>query len=202
MNYLAHLFIAQPTADSCFGNLLGDFQKGVCHQQLPSTVQAGLQTHLLVDKFTDSHPLTRWARQQFSPQRRRFAGVTLDILFDHFLINHWSDFSHLSLEAFCLSRYRMLEKRLAMMPPAMQRVVTSMINEGWLDVYRTIEGVDKVIHRTAARVRFENQFANSIEDVMPLYNQLNHDFPAFFCQLQQHIKEKGLEDPLSHSPLT
>ncbi len=25
MNYLAHLYLAQPTADSHFGNLLGDF---------------------------------------------------------------------------------------------------------------------------------------------------------------------------------
>ena len=29
MNYLAHLFLARPTADSQFGNLLGDFRRGV-----------------------------------------------------------------------------------------------------------------------------------------------------------------------------
>ncbi|MEG3768872.1 ACP phosphodiesterase, partial [Alteromonas sp. 14N.309.X.WAT.G.H12] len=121
MNYLAHLFIALPTPDSCFGNLLGDFQKGVNHQDLPAPVQAGLQNHLLVDKFTDSHALTRWARAQFSPEQRRFAGVTLDILFDHFLIQHWSRFSTQLLEDFCQSRYCLLDKRLPLMPPSMQR---------------------------------------------------------------------------------
>ncbi|MEG3766335.1 ACP phosphodiesterase, partial [Alteromonas sp. 14N.309.X.WAT.G.H12] len=64
-------------------------------------------------------------------------------------------------------------------------------------VYRTLEGVDEVIQRTAARVRFDNNFANSLDDVMPLYDELNHQFPAFFVQLQQHIKEKGPESPLS-----
>lgn len=197
MNYLAHLFIALPTPDSCFGNLLGDFQKGFSYQHLPATIQAGLQNHLLVDKFTDNHELTRWARTQFSPQRRRFAGVTLDIMYDHFLIQHWSRFAPTTLEVFCQSRYSLLHQQLSMMPPAMQRVVKSMINHRWLDVYRTLDGVDEVIQRTAARIRFKNNFANSIKEVLPLYDTLHNQFPAFFSQLQQHIKEKGPESPLS-----
>tara|TARA_B100001059_G_scaffold527_1_gene442 strand:+ start:878 stop:1168 length:291 start_codon:yes stop_codon:yes gene_type:complete len=71
MNYLAHLYLAKPTADSHFGNLLGDFggQRQVTH--LPTTVKSALDNHYLVDKFTDTHPLVKEAKQLFSAKRRR-----------------------------------------------------------------------------------------------------------------------------------
>ena len=92
MNYLAHLVLSQPHADSYFGNLLGDFRRGVKVTAFSESVQAGVTNHLLVDKFTDSHPAVIAAKQQVSTQRRRFAGILLDICFDHFLLVHWQRF--------------------------------------------------------------------------------------------------------------
>ncbi|MDY6889735.1 MAG: DUF479 domain-containing protein, partial [Pseudomonadota bacterium] len=54
MNYLAHLYFAQPTADSHFGNLLGDFGGRRHAEYLPNSVKSALENHYLVDKFTDS----------------------------------------------------------------------------------------------------------------------------------------------------
>ncbi len=92
MNYFAHLTLARPTVPSKVGNLLGDFMRGVREPDLPEAVRLGLHNHRLVDRFTDHHPLVIESRALFSPQRRRFAGVALDVLFDHFLIRHWSRF--------------------------------------------------------------------------------------------------------------
>ena len=52
MNYLAHLFLARPTADSQFGNLLGDFRRGVDIKEFGQAVQLGLKNHYEVDRFT------------------------------------------------------------------------------------------------------------------------------------------------------
>ena len=51
MNYLAHLFLARPTADSHFGNLLGDFRRGVDISRYGRAVQLGLKNHYEVDKL-------------------------------------------------------------------------------------------------------------------------------------------------------
>ena len=79
MNYLAHLALAQPNHHSLVGNLLGDFCKGVPLNSLPTTILAGLANHRAVDSFTDQHPLVRQSRLLFSAQRRRFAGIALDV---------------------------------------------------------------------------------------------------------------------------
>ena len=93
MNYLAHLFLARPTADSHFGNLLGDFRRGVDVNSYSSAVLLGLRNLYDVDKFTDSHDSVREAKTLFDKSRRRFAPVALDIYFDHLLIKHWDKFT-------------------------------------------------------------------------------------------------------------
>ena len=87
MNYLAHLHLSQPNGESRFGNLLGDFMHGVQPHTYSRLVQAGLANHRLVDKFTDQHAQVIQAKQLFSARRRRFAGIIVDVSFDHFLIS-------------------------------------------------------------------------------------------------------------------
>ena len=65
MNYLAHLYFAKPTADSHFGNLLGDFGGRRHVNGLPITVKNALENHYLVDRFTDAHPLVKEAKHFF-----------------------------------------------------------------------------------------------------------------------------------------
>ena len=93
------------------GNLLGDFMRGVREPDLPEAVRLGLHNHRLVDRFTDHHPLVIESRALFSPQRRRFAGVALDVLFDHFLIRHWSRFHDTPLAQAIDKDYRLLRRR-------------------------------------------------------------------------------------------
>ena len=92
MNYFAHLVLSQPTIESTVGNLLGDFARGIDQSTLNPAVRAGLKNHRAVDRFTDSHSRIAEIKQCFSPGRRRFAGIALDVYFDHLLMNHWRQF--------------------------------------------------------------------------------------------------------------
>ncbi|WP_076919277.1 ACP phosphodiesterase [Pseudoalteromonas sp. SK18] len=193
MNYLAHLYLAQPTADSHFGNLLGDFggQRQLTH--IPKSVKSALDNHYLVDKFTDAHPLVKEAKQLFSPKRRRFAGVAVDVVFDHFLIQHWRQFNNQSLIDFKHTSYGLLDKRIPVMPTRMQRVVTSMMQNDWFKEYESVDGVGLALDNIAKRIRFTNTFSGAAEDICRHYNELDGLFLAFFPELIKHVNEFNLE---------
>ena len=187
MNYLAHLFLAQPTADSHFGNLLGDFRRGVCAHQLSKPVKLGLENHYLVDRFTDAHCGVKQARLLFKPEYRRFAPVAIDMLFDHFLIMHWPHYSSMPFEVFCQQSFNLLRARLDDMPPMMQQSVSHMITHNWFEAYARFEGISRAICNVANRIRFNNNFARCIDDVEQNIDELESVFVDFFPNLQAHI---------------
>ncbi len=193
LNYLAHLYLAQPTADSQFGNLLGDFGGRRLVGQLPVTVTKALDNHYLVDKFTDAHPLVKEAKQLFSPKRRRFAGVAIDVLFDHFLIQHWQKYNRQPLNDFKHTSFALLHKRLPVMPPRMQHVVKHMTDNDWFKEYETLDGVGLALDNIAKRIRFTNTFAGAVEDIARHYTELDAMFVAFFPELIKHVNQFNLE---------
>ena len=194
MNHFAHLVLAQPTVESTVGNLLGDFARGVDQQELAPTIMAGLLNHRAVDRFTDGHPLVREMKLGFSPQRRRFAGIALDIYFDHLLINHWSRFETRGLESLIEELYRRIHAGNHMMPGENMRQVTRrMIEYDWFGSYRELDATAEALDGVAARIRFANRFDNAIEDLQRNHDMIRDGFFEFYPQLQQHVLELALE---------
>ncbi len=194
MNYLAHLYFAQPNADSHFGNLLGDFGGNRQLKQMPVTVKNALDNHYLVDKFTDNHPAVKAAKQYFSAKRKRFASIAIDVVFDHFLILHWQRFHQTPLVDFKRKSYRLLNQRIDDMPDRMQRVVINMTQNDWFKEYETITGIGLALDNIAKRIRFANHFAGAIEDIDRHYSELDAVFLEFFPQLITHVNQHKLED--------
>ena len=194
MNHFAHLALSQPTVESTVGNLLGDFARGLDQQKLSAAVMAGLQNHRAVDRFTDSHPLVKAMKRTFSAGRRRFAGIALDIYFDHLLINHWSRFESRNLETLINELYRRMHAGHHMMPGEnMRRVTRRMIDYDWFGSYREIDAVAEALDRVAERIRFANRFANAIEDLVRNHDMIRDGFFEFYPQLQQHVLEQAIE---------
>ena len=194
MNYLAHLFLAKPTADSQFGNLLGDFRRGVDVTSFSSDVRRGLENHYVVDKFTDQHDLVKEAKTLFHQSRRRYAPVAIDIYFDHLLIKHWSRFSGQPFSSFCSQRFELLETRLPQMPRTMQHSVGHMITHNWFDDYAREEGIAKAITVVAKRIRFKNDFHKSVDDIASNKAKLESVFLSFLPELIEHVNEKAIEN--------
>ncbi|WP_286262108.1 ACP phosphodiesterase [Thalassotalea atypica] len=193
MNYLAHLYLAQPNADSHYGNLLGDFGGMRKVKTLPTAVIKGLDNHYLVDRYTDNHDTVKQAKHLFSPKRRRFAGIAIDVLFDHFLIQHWSRFEASSHSQFKRSSYRLLTERIHVMPARMQHVIYNLTTNDWFNEYETLSGVGIALDNIAKRIRFANEFNGAIEDIERHYGELEAIFLMFFPQLIEHVKSHGLE---------
>ena len=193
MNYLAHIALSQPNSYSLVGNLLGDFCKGVQIDMLPQAVRQGLANHRAVDHFTDHHPLVRNAKTNFSAQRRRFAGIALDMLFDHFLIRHWPAFYSQPFAAVKQQIYSDIAAAEHLMPPAMAATMRNVYQKDWFASYEQLRSLGYALDRIAQRIRFTNQFSGVIEEIEPVYSKLEHDFLQFYPQLQQHVQQLGLE---------
>ncbi|MDO6569235.1 ACP phosphodiesterase [Alteromonas sp. 1_MG-2023] len=193
MNYLAHLFLAQPNADSHYGNLLGDFRKGIVIDTLNDGVSKGLENHYTVDRFTDNHASVKQAKALFKPEHRRFAPVAIDMLFDHLLITHWQQFSNIPFHAFCQQSFSLLEGNLHAMPKPMQRSVSHMITHNCFADYAEFEGIGFAIQAVAKRIRFKNDFAQCVQDIEANFETLNSLFLSFFPTLIKHIEQHGPE---------
>ena len=197
MNYFAHLVLSQPTLESTVGNLLGDFARGIDQSALDPAVLAGLNNHRAVDRFTDSHIRATGIRQCFSPERRRFAGIALDVYFDHLLMNHWQEFDARSLDDVIVEFYTRMEGGQALMPGSeMRRVTSRMISDDWFGSYRDIDSVAEALDRIAVRIRFANQFGNVIEDLRRHEDIILELFLDFFPELKAHVSSLELEAEL------
>ena len=194
MNHFAHLVLAQPTVESTVGNLLGDFARGLDADALSAPVRAGLFNHRAVDRFTDAHPLVVEMKRSFSHKRRRFAGIALDIYFDHLLIRYWDQFEQRPLEELITCLYQRMNTGQGLMPGAeMRRVTQRMIDYDWFGSYRELDAIAESLDRVAARIRFSNSFDNALEDLQRNEPLIHQGFLEFYPQLQRHIREQGIE---------
>jgi acyl carrier protein phosphodiesterase len=193
MNYLAHLVLAQPTTDSRIGNLLGDFYHGIQLDQLSPALVAGLYNHRAVDWFTDHHPDVRAARLLFSPSMRRFAPIALDMLFDFYLIKHWTLFFNSDFTDTKLQLYRQLRGDLVDMPDAMAKTFNAVTTQDWFGSYARLEGIQHALRRMAVRGRLTARYAAIADELPRLQTQTEQIFLNFFPQLQRFIQQAAIE---------
>lgn len=184
MNHLAHLFLAPDSPEARVGSLLGDFLRGVSVRDLPPDVQRGVEHHLSVDGYTDRHPEVCASKRLFSARRRRFAGVALDILYDHYLLKHWYNFSSLDRDVFIQSVYRELETHEHLMPASMRRVTRRITSQDWFGQYRELDNIGYALDRVAGRIRFANRFDGIIEEIHDHQDELEARFLNFFRELR------------------
>lgn len=194
MNYLAHVFFAKQTPSSYLGNLLGDFVKGTPDSRFDIQVIQGIYQHRNVDSFTDTHALILKSKNIISKEKRRFAGIIIDVLYDYFLSKHWDKYHNLSLDNFIQQTYHSLGKYQGYLPEKTNHLIESIIYEDWLNCYRSKPGLNLTFQRIA--MRFQKRFnrevplGNAIEELEKHEAMLEEDFLLFFPEL---IKNQGVE---------
>lgn len=189
MNHLAHVFLAPDSPEARVGSILGDFTRGVDLKALPADVRQGVRHHLAVDSFTDQHPAVLASKQLFSSRRRRFAGVALDILYDHFLLKHWYRFTDVDRDAFITRTYYELQELEHLMPESMARVTQRMVRYDWFGAYEDLDNIGQALDRVAQRIRFQNRFNGMIDEIREHHACLERNFLEFFPNLQDFAGE-------------
>lgn len=183
MNYLAHLLLAEPTPESLIGNFLGDFVKGSVGNLYTEEIRRGIELHRKVDIYTDAHPIFRASKTLVSPERRKFAGILIDVFYDHFLANNWDRFSDTSLGDFSARFYRFMADNRDILPESVQLKIPLIIKYDLLQSYRNISGIEQALLRISARIKRRNNLAEGLTDLVSNYQELESDFLAFFPHL-------------------
>jgi acyl carrier protein phosphodiesterase len=192
MNYLAHLFLAESSPESRIGNLLGDFLKGNLegYESVYSReILEGVKTHRLVDSFSDRHPIYLQSKRRIGASNRRFAGIIIDVCYDHFLTNHWGRFSQQSLASFIEDVYQILVENQKILPLKLQGAIPRMVKEDWLGSYQTLEGISLTLTRIGRRFKRGNYLTDAGEELINNYEEMESDFLLFFPELINFVGE-------------
>ncbi|HQU83573.1 MAG TPA: ACP phosphodiesterase [Pyrinomonadaceae bacterium] len=194
MNHLAHFFLARRSAEAATGALLGDFVKGKIEaDNFPEKMRVEIMIHRFTDAFTDTDAQILHSKDVFKNTRRRFAGIALDVAFDHFLARNWKNFTDESLREFANENYSALSKNIRYFPFTFQPVLQRMIADDWLFAYRNFERVGLVLQRMSLRVRGGESLAQAFDEIKANYEYFDEVFKEFFPRLQDFVIEKRKE---------
>jgi acyl carrier protein phosphodiesterase len=191
MNFLAHAFLAGPDPEAVLGSLMGDFVKGPLRGRFPPALERALAQHRAVDSFTDAHPVVRASRARVAPPHRRFAGIVVDMYYDHFLARDWDAFADEPLAGFTARVYAVLHAHQARLPERLRRIAPSMARLDWLGSYRHVEAVHAALDRMGERLRRGDALLGAGEALLPRYAALRADFHAFFPELVRYARAYG-----------
>ena len=189
MNYLAHVLLAEPTPEARLGALLGDFSKGLELESLPVEVRASVLEHRAIDRFVDTHPLVVAERARFAPDLRRFAGILLDVFYDHFLVQHWTRFAAEPLAELTADLYATLDRHRDLLPPRLLRVAPYMQRDDWLGSYGDPRSVRRALEGIASRLRRSTPLATGIRELEERREALEAHFLALFPEVRTFVLE-------------
>lgn len=166
MNYLAHALLAGHSPALVVGGVIGDFIKGPLPGLLPPDLARGVALHRAIDTFAETNPAFCASRNRVSPERRRYAGVLVDIFYDHLLARDWDEIHHQALSAYSASVYKTIAGRLDDIATPAHFALQLMANEDWLSSYAGIDGISDVLARMSRRARQPNPLAGGEQEFL------------------------------------
>lgn len=181
MNYLAHLYIAEVTETSFAGALLGDHVRGRLDGRYGRWVEDGIRLHRRVDTFTDGHPVVLGAFRRFAAPFRRYAGILIDIYFDHLLARHWPELHTQRLGQFAQEAANRIRTEWPDRPPFPVRRLTGLPD--LLQSYQHPSGIADALAQVDQRLSRPSPLARAWPYLQSRADGLARDFHQFFPEL-------------------
>lgn len=190
MNFLAHFHLAWPDEGLVVGGLEGDYYKGRLRGDLAPEIARGVKLHRAIDAHTDQHAAIVSLRREFPSGLRRYAGILIDISFDHYLTLHWSRFGQAPLIEFNETIYRQLSNRKGELSPPAQAMAGRMLQHDILGRYHDWDAVTGTASRIGERFSRGNPLLDVARHIEPLRPALEATFLGFYPQLLEFSKQE------------
>ena len=184
MNHLAHVLLSGPRPLARLGAMLGDFWRGSPDPSWPHDVGAGVRLHRKIDVYTDSHPVVAEARGLFEPPLRRYAGILLDIYFDHVLARDWAAHADEPLAQLSAGVLAQLAANSTWLPADLNRFAGYMQRHGLFAAYARREVIERVLAGIGARLHHANPLAEAAPALWQQADALDAAFGRFFPDLR------------------
>jgi len=182
LNFLAHALLAGDDPALMVGGVVGDWIKGILPGMLPPDLAKGVTLHRAIDHFAESNIAFNQSRSRISSERRRYAGVLVDIFYDHLLARHWQDVHEQPLDVFCNTVYEMINDRLPELPETSHPALKMMAQQNWMLSYAHMDGIADVLQRMSRRARQPNPLANGEQEMLA-------DMAGFSSDFQEWLKD-------------
>lgn len=183
MNFLAHLWLTDRARLPLAGAILGDVIHGALPADMPPPLARSVRLHRAVDAHTDRHPRVVAARATFGPGVRRYAGIVLDLLFDHALARDWGGFSAEPLAAFAARAGAEISAGGRWFEAAGDPAPDAERFSRLLQSYATAGGIERAIERTARRLRRPDGLLHAAEGWNGRLPGLREDLPVLLADL-------------------
>jgi acyl carrier protein phosphodiesterase len=193
MNFLAHIYLSGPNDMITIGNFIADGVRGKKYKKYPKDVQIGIRLHREIDTFTDAHKTVRKSTKRLHKNYSHYAGVIVDILYDHFLAKNWSTYSDIPLDAYVASFYDSLEDNYKILPLRVQKMMPFMIADNWLLSYASVIGIGKVLAGMNRRTKNISQMHLAVNELEEFYDDFESEFTEFFEELIAFSNLKRIE---------
>ena len=192
MNFLAHIYLSGDNDLVKIGNFMADGIHGKPYN-FPSDVQKGIVLHRAIDTFTDAHPIFRQGTRRLHPRYHHYAGVILDIFYDHFLAKNWDKYNEEPLSEFNQRFYNSLADNLDILTEKTLGLMPYMIQHDWLGSYATIEGIAQILKQMDRRTGDKSGMRHSVDELKEYYTDYEQEFTDFFKDIIQFVTQKTKE---------
>jgi len=189
MNFLGHLVLAGTDENLSLGAMLGDFVRGrVALQAFPAPVQKGILLHRHIDAFTDSRPEVAALRSWFPADFRRYAGIIIDLGFDHLLARDWdARVTSWTLEENDIVMRGVLARHEELIPPGLWRFMEYADRRGLLAAYRDKSEVLHSLRGVGKRLSRPNPLHRAHEIWDPFEMRLRGCFDTVFSAVEADV---------------
>jgi len=172
MNFLAHGWLARGGSDDfLYGNLIADGVKGSDLSAWNDEQAWGIRHHRRVDAYVDAHPIVSAALARSPRGQRRYAGIALDLIWDHFAARTLDDRQRQALASRC---YRLLASQPA--PARLAAMMPRLIEQDWLNRYADFTFTCRAIAGIGQRLSGPNRLAELVPWLDAEYPRLAEDF--------------------------
>lgn len=199
MNFLAHLYLSGNDPKVQIGNFIGDHVKGRQYEKYPAKVQTGILLHRQIDAYTDSHPVVKQSIQKLNGRYRKYAGIVIDVFYDHFLAVHWSSYHELPLEKYVTKVHKTLLTNYFGLPKPVRGFLPFMVKSRRLETYATRDGIERSLRimSSYSSLPDETDWAMAVLDRE--YDSLQNEFLIFFEDVRK-MATSALAELTQRSP--
>lgn len=184
MNFLAHSLLGFDNSALIAGQFCGDFVRGRDLSQFPSQVARGIRLHRYLDVYTDSFPQLLAARQEMTGVPRRFVGIIVDVLFDHYLAANWDKYSNVTLGEHADNIQSSLREHEEIFPESLKKFMVVLDEHAILENNLHLASIETTLQRISRRSPKFSALAVNQQQLLPWRDLLDVRFAEFYPSLK------------------
>src|ERR1035437_8007112 len=189
MNFLAHLYLSGSDEQLMIGNFIADSVKGSAFKNYPEGIAKGIMLHRAIDFYSDNHPVFLQSVILLRPKYRKYAGVIVDIFYDHFLAKNWKEYSKKPLNQYADEVHALMLKNIFHFPERSIMFLKYAMRTNRMVSYATLNGIGEALYGMSRRTTFKSNMELSLNDLEESYLLFEKEFNDFFVDAREFVKE-------------